>query len=245
MTRVIWNEPGARFYEDGVDRGIVYPHGAPAEPWDGLISVKSSPLGGDPNAFFLDGEKFSERSAPEEFAASVECFIYPESLDDHIFDFCYRTGVGNDVDGQQHAYILHFVYNAMISVPDLTHTSRDDDPELDPITLDISVKPPLINAYKSSAHLYADIRFLNKYQIADLEALLYGSDDTEPTMLQPNELIQWFDDYRVLVIEDHGDGTWTATGPDDVVIDNGDGTWRIDWPSAVWLDSETWNLSTF
>ena len=47
MSRLTWADPGERFFEIGVDRGVLYVGDDAGVAWNGLISVDESPQGGD------------------------------------------------------------------------------------------------------------------------------------------------------------------------------------------------------
>ena len=56
MTRVVWDTPGERIYENGVDRGMLYIDYL-GVAWSGLVSVNEAPSGGEPKPYYLDGLK--------------------------------------------------------------------------------------------------------------------------------------------------------------------------------------------
>ena len=64
----------------------------------------------------------------------------------------------------------------------------------------------------------------------------------------PDELIPLFqeaENAHTLLVIDHGDGSWTAIGSDDVVALGSNPTeFTIASPSAIFLDSESYTLST-
>ena len=122
---LIWDDAGNRFYETGIDRGVVYPiDGAGDYPvgsaWNGLIGVSENPSGAEPSPLYADNIKYLTLISAEEFALTVEAYTYPDAfalLDGSVepqpgvllgqqpravFGFVYRTKVGNDVDGQEH-----------------------------------------------------------------------------------------------------------------------------------------------
>ena len=57
-----WDETGKRYYETGVDRGVLYPISNGAYPlgvpWNGLVNVNESPSGAESNPQFADNIKF-------------------------------------------------------------------------------------------------------------------------------------------------------------------------------------------
>lgn len=63
MSRLTWSAVGERYYETGVDRGVLYVGDQPGVAWTGLTSVSESPTGGEARAFYIDGVKYLNLSA--------------------------------------------------------------------------------------------------------------------------------------------------------------------------------------
>lgn len=85
MSRIVWNDTGARRFEFGVDRGVVYPvvgwgqsHGA--VPWNGLVSVEENHTESDVQRHYLDGVKFMNELQPEDFDGTIEAYTYPDEI---------------------------------------------------------------------------------------------------------------------------------------------------------------------
>ena len=52
MSRLVWDKVGERFYETGLDRGVLYPMGTGGTSdkgvaWNGLTAVNESPSGAE------------------------------------------------------------------------------------------------------------------------------------------------------------------------------------------------------
>ena len=59
MSKIVWDETGKRFYETGVDHGVLFvknEEGAYGNgvAWNGLINVNESPTGAEPNPLYAD-----------------------------------------------------------------------------------------------------------------------------------------------------------------------------------------------
>lgn len=147
MTRLDWGATGERYYEVGVDKGVLYLGTDPGVPWNGLISVVEAPTGGEAKPYYLDGIKYLNKTTPEEFGATVEAYTYPEEFTQcdgsayvgnglyasqqnrRSFGLAYRTKVGNDVAGTEYAFKVHIIYDAMVSPSERTYSTITDDPE--------------------------------------------------------------------------------------------------------------------
>lgn len=210
MTRVIWGQSGQRFYETGVDRGMLYVAGEFGVPWNGLTGVSESPSGGEGQAFYVDGYKYLNASTAEEYEATITAFSSPALFDRCIgmgnihfglfidqqrresFDFSYRTLVGNDIEGRDYGYKLHLVYGALAAPSSRENASIGES--VDPLSLSwsITTKPPRATEYRPTAHMVIDSSMTPPKMMATIEDILYGSEDSEPRMPSQDELIAIF-----------------------------------------------------
>lgn len=263
MPRIDWDATGAKFFEAGVDRGVLFTSGNPGVPWSGLISVTEKPVGGSSSAYYVDGFKYLNVSTNEEYAATIEAFTYPDEFypcegfdsaqtglfvtqqNRQSFGFSYRTFVGNDSDPMG-AYKIHIVYNALATPSDRANHTLKDSPELTNFSWDISVTPIPEAGFKPYGHVVIDTRIAHPGAVSDTEDILYGTDSTEARLPLLEELISVFDTNSLFVVTDHGDGTWTATAPDELdAITIDDPThFTISWPSAVFISSTKYTLSS-
>jgi hypothetical protein len=256
----MWDLVGDRFYETGVDRGVFYPKVGDGVPWNGLVAVNETSSGGDPKPYYVDGYKYQNRAAPEEFEATLEAYTYPSefavcdgtaSLGRGLFltqqprssfGLCYRTRIGNDVDGDGRGYKLHIVYNALATPSARNYASITDNPEAITFGWNLTVKPTLLGGYKPVQHMVVDSTLVDVPLLSTLETILYGSGSSEARLPPPTEVIALFTGWPSLFVADNGDGTFTVSGPDDVVrlldsrtfqitaatvIDNADGTFEV------------------
>lgn len=261
--RINWGQAGSRIFETGVERGVVYIDGV-GYPWTGLTSVNEAPEGGDHKSYYLDGIKYYSGSSMEEFKATINAFTYPDEFAQcdgtasmmtgmsitqqrrKPFHFCYRTRVGNDTSGVNHAYKLHLVYNATARPSTRNYNSLGDSSEPTTFSWDISTRREKFeNDYfgiKYGSHIVIDSRTIYPWALTALENVLYGrsgADGTLAKMPTPEELVELFIDNALLKITDNGDGTWTAEGPDSIISMLASDKFQIDWPSAVYVNGST------
>ena len=63
MAAITWDDTGKRFYETGVDHGVLYPYNTtsgkytPGVAWNGLTSVSASPSGAAATSLSADNIK--------------------------------------------------------------------------------------------------------------------------------------------------------------------------------------------
>jgi len=94
------------------------------------------------------------------------------------------------------------------------------------------------------SHFVIDTSVAYPAAVADLETILYGTETSDARLPDPFELFDFFESHSILLIVDHGDGTWTATGPDDVITMLDPTTFQISWPSAVYVDDVSYTLTS-
>ncbi len=235
MTKIDWDRLGERFYETGVDHGVLYPKTGNGVPWNGLVSINESPSGGEPTPYYIDGYKYQNRAAPEEFQASLEAYTYPPefavcdgtaALGRGLFitqqprvpfGLCYRTKIGNDLSADTRGYKLHLIYNVLATAAGREYSTIDDNPEPIKMSWDLSVKPIKLSGHKPIQHMIIDSTLVDIPLLATLETILYGSGSSEARLPDPSEVITLFSGFPSLFIANNGDGTWTISGPDEVL----------------------------
>lgn len=208
--RLIWGTVGQRFFEAGVDQGVLFVGSAPGVPWNGLISVNENPSGGTEKAYYLDGVKYLAVSSVEEYRGTITALSSPPEFDvcDGLgshnglfvthqrrasFSFAYRSLVGNDVGGIAHAYLLHIIYNALAAPPQLIRRTLGNNANPVEFSWAISTRPPAIAGHRPTSHLIIDSRTTNPDVLAEVEDLLYGTESEDSSLPTPAELIALFD----------------------------------------------------
>lgn len=210
MPRLDWTAVGERFYETGVDRGVLYADAFAGVAWTGLISVDESPTGGEAKPYYIDGVKYLNISSAEEFEATINAFYRPYEfgLCDGIasiqnglfvtqqprksFGLSYRTMIGNDVDASDHAYKIHLVYNALAAPSSRSNNTLGDSADPADFSWEITTLPPAITGYKPTSHFVIDSRFTSSGLLSTLEDILYGNDVESARLPTPTELIAIF-----------------------------------------------------
>lgn len=260
MTSLSWSTFGTRFYENGVDRGVLYMSGQPGVAWVGLTSVTENPSGGSPTPYYVDGVKYLNVPTAEEYAATITAFTYPDefSLCDgsaqprpglyvaqqrrQLFGFSYRTMVGNDLAGNS-AYKIHLVYNAYAAPTQRDNDSDSDTANPNEFSWAITTVPPSTPGYDYSSHIVIDSRTTDSIVLSTLEEILYGTDTTSPRLPAFAELVSTYDS-PTLVVTDNGDGTFTITGPEQAITMLDASDFQITWDTAIFVDDNTWTISS-
>lgn len=230
MPRLSWD---ARDYEVGVDQGVFFgPDGV--EAWNGLVSVNEHSVELSSRVQYRDGVKVVNRRREESFSATVEAYSYPEGiLGRKPFGFSYRVLTSE-------GYRTHLVYNATANP--VGHTYSQGNPT--PFSFEITTKPIPIPYAAPSAHLVIDTDKAYLWTVLAFEDILYGSATSTARLPLPDEVFDIFEVNSILRIIDNGDGTWTATGPDDVIEMISATEFEITWPSVVYLDADTYRITS-
>lgn len=206
-----WDQDTKRKYETGVDRGVIYPMVEGAYPkgaaWDGLTKVSESPSGAEPTALWANNQKYGELMSAEQFGGTIEAYIYPEEfaecngLREAVkgvrvsqqtrvpFGMTYRNIIGNDTKGNAYGYRLHFVYGAKAKPASKDRSTTNDSPEAGTMSFEFSTTPCKIKGFEPSAHIEIDSTTVDAEKLAALEAVIYGSGDTEARLPLPDELL--------------------------------------------------------
>lgn len=244
MARLEWYKEETKVSETGVSRGVVYPAHYPAAIWAGLTSVQESP-DGESQSYYMLGDKRLDKSSLEDFTATVEAFTFPEIIDNEsaiFLGFTYRSELSDD------HYRLHLVYNPRFVISDRQYTSIDEDIEPSLFTWDLVTKPVSIYGYAPTAHLILESNRDFSSTMRSIEDILYGTDVSEPYWPSATvvfDMVNNSGQFDTLLIIDHGNGMWSAIGPDNMVRFLDDTTFEIDSPTVEYLTDDAYNVSSF
>lgn len=199
--KIRWDETGKRFYETGVRNGVLYPMAPDGSyplgvAWNGLSAVTESPTGAEATPIYADDIKYLNLISVEEFGATIEAYTYPDEFGicdgsadilagvsvgqqkRSSFGLCYRTSLGNDIEGIDYGYKLHLIYGAIAAPSEKAYATINDSPEAITFSWEISTTPVDIPGLKSSASLTIDSTKVDPIKLAALEQILYGRDAT-------------------------------------------------------------------
>jgi hypothetical protein len=198
MTALEWDKVGERFFETGLDRGVLFTTGGEAVPWNGLTQVTENTTS-EVKEFYLDGVKYLDHHVPGSYSAKMEAFTYPDVLDEltgvaqyapgvylhdqnaKVFHLSYRTGVGNDLD-QELGYKVHIIYNVMALPSSSGLSTLSDKVEPAKFTWDLSGTPPQMFGARPTAHISLHSLGIGPELLETLEGLLYGTSLADPAL---------------------------------------------------------------
>lgn len=212
MAKLIWDATGERFYETGVKMGVLYVQDTTgAYPagvaWNGLTAVTESPSGAEASPLYADDIKYLNLMSTEEFGATVEAYTYPDEFAEcdgsaelatgimigqqkrKTFGLCYRTVIGNDVDGNEHGYKIHIIYGALAAPSEKAYATINDSPEAITFSWELSTTPVNVTGHKPTASITIDSTKVDPEALTKLEEVLYGTADAEAYLPLPDEIV--------------------------------------------------------
>lgn len=212
MAKITWDEIGKRFYETGVDHGVLYVRDEKGEypagvPWNGLTAVTESPSGAEATPLYADNIKYLNLMSTEEFGGTIEAYTYPDEFMQcdgsaeiatgvvvgqqprKTFGLSYRTILGNDIANNDYGYKLHLIYGALANPSEKGYATVNDSPEAMTLSWEFTTTPVTVEGFKPTACVTIDSTKVNKEKLAALEEILYGSEAAEARMPLPAEII--------------------------------------------------------
>ena len=197
--KLVWDATGDHIYETGLKMGVLYPINSegvytPGVAWNGLSSVTQSPSGAEPTKIYADDINYLNVYSAEEFGATIEAYTYPAGFaacngeasiatgvtigqqPRRAFGFCYRSVVGNDVQGEAYGYKLHFIYGAKASPSERSHSTINDSPEPSPFSWEITTTPVNVTGFQPTAYVCVESKTADPTKLAALEEIIYGKE---------------------------------------------------------------------
>lgn len=214
MPAIVWDEAGKRFYETGVDHGVLYVADdkggyGKGVAWNGLSSVTESPSGAEESAIYADNIKYLSLRSVEQFEGTIEAYTYPDEFgvcdgsadlatglkigqqSRKKFAFCYRTKKGTDTNDDA-GYIIHIVYGATAAPSERQYQTVNDSPEAITFSWSITTTPVEVTGYKPTAHVEIDTSKFTADGMAEklkkITDSLYGTADVEAAVLLPDAI---------------------------------------------------------
>lgn len=201
MSKLLWDQIGERFYETGVDRGVLYLPDVTGVyntgfSWNGLVSISESPTGAEVSPQYADNIQYLNLVSTEWFSATVEAFTYPDEFAQcdgtavpelgvsmgqqarQRFGLAYRTRLGNDQDGPDFGYKLHVIYGALAAPSEKAYTTINDSPEAITFSWEVSCEQVEVPGYKRTSTMVIDSTKVMPAKLASLETILYGKNAT-------------------------------------------------------------------
>ena len=210
MTTLVWDAPGQKVLETGLDRGVLYLSDGRAVPWNGLTSVDPKPVGFTTQPLYFEGIKYNEIVTVGDWSASLKAYTYPEEFmevegviaidnslyvagqDLDLFGLSYRTLIATDLNPSA-GYKIHVLTNLTAVPGNSSHKSASPNPNVVEFEWTITAIPQQIAGFRPTAELLFDTTKSTPEFIADFEEILYGSDSTSARLPYLEELVNFAD----------------------------------------------------
>lgn len=234
-----WDDRKVTF---GVDHGVIYSDLFPAEPWNGLVSVKTDTTTSELEDRYFDGQKYDSSVLRVGVSVAVEAATYPDRLDSaepvRLSGMSWRnlTPV---------TYELHILYNVTLVQKDISRMSLDDSQQMTLFAWEGVTAPSFSTAMLATSHVTIMAERTTSGVLELLENLLYGTDKSPAILPTLDEIVSIFENQTVFIIVDNGDGTWTAIGPDNWINMVAPTEFMITTPSAYFIDSEKYRIRSW
>lgn len=267
-----WDKPNERYYEHGIDRGVLYLPGKDPIPWNGITAVDEGGAG-SVSVLYRDGVIYLADSEASDFVGKVSAMFFPDAFSEIVgipevtdglyvdnqkpkrFNLSYRSLVGNGSSGDVFGYRIHLIYNAVATIN--PRQRRTIGANIDPVdfTFDISCTPVKMTGYRPSAHYVIDTRFMTASKVAELEGILYGTGSTPGHIPTPDELFELMNYGNAITVTVHDFAeielpeisvsvkTYTVDGSHSNVYELTDHTFQVDNANAVDNGDGTWTVS--
>lgn len=221
-----WDKIGERMGETGADHCVLYKQSGKSATndydtgyaWNGVTAVTEKPSGAEASPQYADNIKYLNLVSAEDFAATLEAFMYPDEFEEcdgsaeiapgvsigqqdrKQFGLSYRTLIVNDTEGQSYGYKLHLVYNALAAPSEKPYNTINDSPEITGLSWELSTTPVPVTAinpktgkpYKATASMTINSVNADPAKLAQLETILYGSAEADPRLPWPDEVYALF-----------------------------------------------------
>lgn len=211
MAKLVWDATGTRKYQTGIDKVTLYKMNGSeygvGVAWQGVTALSESPSGAEENALWADNQKYASLYSTEEFGFSITAYDSPVEFDEcdgtaepvtgvtigaqprKSFGVSYRSLIGNDTDKNNYGYLLHLVYGATASPSERSHSTVNESPEAEELSWECKTLPIPVEGYAVTAHLKVDSTKVSKAKMEALEGVLWGTDNTDPRLPLPAEVI--------------------------------------------------------
>lgn len=216
MPKLKFDEVGERFYETGTRKGVLYDYNETSKEydtgyaWNGLTSVSENPSGAEASKLYADDIHYLTMISAEEYGMTIEAYSSPEEFDKcdgtaeiapgvfmgqqnrKMFGFSWQTRIGNDTSGNEYGYKIHLVYGCKASPSQKQYQTINDSPEAMTLSWEVTTTPVDVEDYKPTATITIDSTKVDADKLADLEDILYGTDNTTARLPLPDEIMSLF-----------------------------------------------------
>jgi hypothetical protein len=228
-----WGKPNERYYQHGLDRGVLYIPGRDPIAWNGLTGFDEGSEQGSTTVLYRDGVVYLADSDASDFRGKMSALFFPDAFGACIgfpkvtdgffvdsqkpkrFGMSYRSLIGSGSAGDMFGYQIHLVYNCMASVSTRSRRTLGEDSAPVVFDFDLVCTPVKLPGYRPSAHYVIDTRGMSASKLAEIETIIYGDDETPGELPDPEVLFDLLNYGDAIVVTVHPDETFTVVASND------------------------------
>lgn len=210
---LVWNQSALKFYESGLDRGVLYVRDGSGDyplgvAWEGLINLTEKPGGAEPTDLWANNAKYAQLISAEIFDGSLEAYTYPDAflacdgVEEAVtgmligqqarstFGLSYRTFHGSDAAGQEAYYKLHCIYGCLVQPSEVSRATINDSPEAATFSWEFKTVPVAMTGELAVSKITLSSKDLPAPQLLAVEVALWGEDTpTDAYLPLPDDLL--------------------------------------------------------
>lgn len=262
MSRIVWDHTGQRQFEVGVDRGVLYTPGSSPVAWNGLTAVLEKRDGEGTKPYYLEGVKYFDDPSLSDYRATLQAVTYPDEFSSFdgvqdlgnglyfenqipkTFGLSYRTLLGNNLEGSDLGYRIHLLYNLTATPSNRNYSSISTEVRPTEFSWDISGVPEIVAGRRPTSHVVLDSTKMNPRLLQKMEDILYGNALINGSLPPLSTVVSLIVDWALIAIVDNGDGTWSATGPEEYITMLDAKTFQIVSTAASYIDPDTYTITS-
>lgn len=225
MARLKWDQETERLFETGVSKAVLFVYDSSTSSykkgvaWNGVTSIAEKPSGAEATALYADNTKYLNLISKEEFAATIEAYMYPDEWAEcdgsaeiadgvvigqqsrQMFALAYETKIGNDTQGDAYGTKIHIIYGCKAAPSERSYATINDSPEAITFSWEISTTPidTIAGKNQTSCITIDSTKVAEASMMTALENKLWGTDPedessqgTDPTLPDVTWLITNF-----------------------------------------------------
>ena len=183
--------------------------------WSGVTGIDENPSGADATDLWADDIKYATLRSSEKFDYTISAYDYPEEWGEcdgsaevapgvylgqqnrKAFGLVYKTKIGDDTHpGMDKGYKLHIIYNSTASPSSRSYATINENPDAITFSWSASSTPAAVTTtkagggtYKAVSTIVIDSTKVNSEKMTAIYKLVYGSDENNATMPDPDDVI--------------------------------------------------------
>lgn len=212
MAKLTWHGAGEREIEAGVSEVALFVMGTSTYntgvAWNGVTAINENPSGADVTKLYADDINYASLRAAEKFGFTIEAYTYPDEWaacdgSDEVtsgvflsqqgrkaFGLVYKSKIGDEAHpSMDKGYKLHIIYNSTAAPSGRSYTTINENPDALSFSWEADSTPVEVTNHKPTCEIVIDSTVADQTNLATLIGMIYGGDNTDPTLPSPDTVI--------------------------------------------------------